>query len=323
MARYLLFFTLLTAIGLATVHLAAGVREERARSLYPAKGKLIDIEGVEIHAEIRGDGPDLVLLHGASGNTRDFTFSLADSLAERYRVIMMDRPGLGWSDRADGYGGAWNTAGESPRAQARLLKSAADQLGVSKPLVLGHSFGGAVAMAWALEYPDDTAGLVMLAAVSHPWPGELDWLYPVNASAIGGALFVPLQTAFVPGSYVDKVVDSIFEPQSAPDGYTDHVGAGLTLRRSALRANARQVNGLRPHVVEMSEEYPSLSIPIEIVHGDADTIVPLTVHSQPLADRVTSATLTVLPGVGHMPHHADPKAVMDAIDRAAQRAGLR
>jgi pimeloyl-ACP methyl ester carboxylesterase len=108
-----------------------------------------------------------------------------------------------------------------------------------------------------------------------------------------------------------------------PEGYADHVGIDLTLRTATIRANSRQVNGLKPHVAAMAARYPGLSVPIEIVHGDRDTIVPLEVHSRVLADAAPTARLTVLPGVGHMPHHADPKATIAAIDRAASRAGLR
>ena len=112
----------------------------------------------------------------------------------------------------------------------------------------------------------------------------------------------------------------IFAPQTAPDGYIDYVGTGLTLRRASLRANARQVNTLRPHVVEMSKRYPTLDLPVELVHGDTDDTVPLDIHSQPLSALLPDANLTVLPGIGHMPHHVAPEAVTAAIDRAARRA---
>jgi pimeloyl-ACP methyl ester carboxylesterase len=178
-------------------------------------------------------------------------------------------------------------------------------------------------MAWALAQPEETAAVVMLGAVSNPWPGELGWTYTVNGSTLGGALLVPVLSAFVPQSYVDSSVESIFAPQPAPEGYAAHVGAGLVLRPESLRANAQQVNSLRPHVVKMSKRYESLPMPFEIVHGDADTIVPLSVHSEPLSRQVPGAALTVLPGIGHMPQHVAPDAVVDAIDRAAVRAGLR
>ncbi len=90
-----------------------------------------------------------------------------------------------------------------------------------------------------------------------------------------------------------------------------------------MRANARQVNWLRPHVVDMSAQYGDISVPVEVVHGDADTIVPLNVHSAKLPDQIAGANVTVLRGVGHMPHHTNADDVIAAIDRAASRAGLR
>jgi len=109
-----------------------------------------------------------------------------------------------------------------------------------------------------------------------------------------------------------------------PDGYIDHIGAPLTIRPDSFRANARQVNTLRPHIVDMAPRYAAeLTVPLEIIHGDTDITVPLEIHSIPLAQQVPHANLTVLEGVGHMPHHTDPQAVEDAIDRIAAQAGLR
>ena len=156
-----------------------------------------------------------------------------------------------------------------------------------------------------------------------PWPGALDASYRINASPLGSAFVVPALTAFVPLSYARTVLAGIFEPQAMPDGYSDGFGLPMALRRSVLRANARQVNRLRPFVVDMSAAYPTLTMPVELLHGTADTIVPLQIHSGPLSRLLPDARLTVLEGVGHMPHHADPDAVTAAIDRAAHRAGLR
>lgn len=323
MGSRLLFFALLVIVAVASVQIGAGVRELRARAQYSADGKFVDVDGVKIHYEMFGDGPDVVLVHGASGNTRDFTFGLVDLLKDDYRVTVFDRPGMGHSKQPDEYGGVFSRAGEAPALMAKILKNGADQIGVKKPIVVGHSLGGALAMAWALEFHDETSGIVMLAGVSHPWPGDLHWQYPVNAHPAGSALVVPLLSAFAPKAYIDSIVASIFEPQPAPDGYIDHVGTNLSLRRSALRANARQVNGLRPHIVEMSKDYPQISLPIEALHGDADTIVPMEIHSIPLSERVKSVNLTILKGVGHMPHHTNPQDTVDAINRVATRAGLR
>lgn len=301
----------------------ADLREAEAEARNGPVGKIFEIDGTPVHAFTTGSGPDIVLLHGASGNLRDFTFDLVDRLKDDYRVTAFDRPGLGWTGRLPGYGGIGSTRGETPREQARFLQRAADRIGLRRPLVLGHSYGGAVALGWALERPDETAGLVLLAGVSHPWPGRLDTLYKVNSSVLGGSVVVPLITAFAGDERVENAVQGIFAPQPVPPGYQRHVGAGLSLRRESLRANAQQVNGLRAAVVEMSAQYRTLTMPAELLHGTADTIVGLSIHSAKLAADMPGARLTPMQGVGHMPHHADPEAVVAAIHRAARRAGLR
>ncbi|WP_386626633.1 alpha/beta fold hydrolase [Sulfitobacter geojensis] len=323
MRRGVIVLTILIAASIAVVQWRAGASEAQAETTSPPVGQVLDVDGVPVHALVMGQGPDLVMLHGASGNLKDFTMGFADRLTDRYRVILLDRPGLGWTGRPKGHGGAWNNNEESPREQAALLQKAADQLGVQNPIVLGHSFGGIVALAWGLGRPDDTAALVLVSAVSEPWPGELGWTYGVFGSKLGGALIVPLITAFVPQRFVSDSITSIFAPQEAPAGYADHISTGLTLRRESTRANAQQVNASRPHVVEMQKNYGSLRMPIEAVHGDADTIVPLSVHAEVLMGDVPNGKLTVLAGEGHMPQHTAPDAVEAAIDRAATRAGLR
>jgi pimeloyl-ACP methyl ester carboxylesterase len=95
------------------------------------------------------------------------------------------------------------------------------------------------------------------------------------------------------------------------------------MRRHSLRANGRQVWGLKPYVTRMAEEYPKLNLPVEILHGTADTTVPADIHAIPLSRLLPDAQLTLLPDVAHMPHHTNPEAVIDAIHRAATRAGLR
>ncbi len=326
--RLALILTLATFAGLSgcgvIVDVRADKREAAAEAAFPPEGQFVEVDGRRVHAVVRGSGPDLVLIHGASGSTRDFTFAFMDRLADRYRVIALDRPGMGWSDRAsDAYGGALNTAAEPPAEQAILLQAAAARLGADRPIVLGHSYGGAVALAWALERPDALSGLVVLAGASNPWPGGLGPLYGINSSQLGAATVVPLLAAFAPLSRADQVIAGIFAPQPAPEGYAGHVGVGLSLRRETLRANARQVNSLYPHIVAMSARYGSIAVPTEIVHGTEDEIVPLRIHSEPLAQQIPGARLTRLDGIGHMPHHAAPDDVEAAIDRIAARAGLR
>lgn len=285
----------------------------RRAPLPPPSGRLLPIRGGHVHAHVDGTGPDLVMIHGAGGNLRDFTYDLVGRLAPRYRVIAFDRPGLGHSTPQ-------HSGGESPVEQAAVLAEAAAMLEVKNALLLGHSYGGAVAMAWALNHPANVAGVVSLAGALMPWKGGLGLWYTVGSTRIGGAVLVPLVSALAPRRLVGPVLETIFAPQQPPPGYAAHLGIELTLRSANLRSNVRQVNGLKPHLKAMAPRYPGLNVPIEIVHGAADTIVPIEVHSRPFAAQVPMARLTELPGVGHMPHHARPEAVVAAIDRAAARA---
>lgn len=289
---------------------------------YPPEGRLVEVDGRRVHALSRGVGPDLVLIHGASGSTRDMSFRFMERLAASYRVTAFDRPGLGYTDVAQGLDTVFRRRGESPREQADVLRRAARTLGIRRPIVMGHSYGGAVALAWALGDPQGTAAVVDVSGVAMPWPGRLDILYRLNGSSFGGATLPPLISAFAPPRAVQTALSAIFAPDPVPDGYAEHFGIGITLRRASIRANARQIGGLRPEIVEMSRQYASLAMPVEIVHGEADVIVPPSIHSLPLSRLAPAARLTMLPGVGHMPHHAVPQQVVAAIDRARDRSGL-
>ncbi|QYK40017.1 MAG: alpha/beta hydrolase [Paracoccaceae bacterium] len=287
----------------------AAEREREAETAYPPTGRLIDVAGRKVHAQTEGQGPDVVLIHGASGNLRDFTFSFMRRLTGRYRVTAFDRPGLGWSDDL-------GEAGLSPVAQADHLRAAAAVLGLRRPVVLGHSYGGAVAMAWALRDPS-VRGVVALSGATMPWPGGLGPWYAITSSAIGGATVVPLISAYASLERAEGAVAGIFAPAPVPPGYVAHVGAGLTLRRDTLRANARQVNALKPYLQAMSGNYARLTVPVEIVHGTADTIVPHRTHAEPLAALLPAARLTLIEGAGHMPHHSHPETVVAALRRLA------
>ena len=306
---------LFSMLFIALVQITASVREKHAVRDFPPEGQILDVNGTQVHAVVTGDGPDLVLIHGASGNTRDMTFSLAPRLAERYRVIVFDRPGLGYTDRL-------NTTGATLVQQATLLRAAAQQLGADRPVIMGQSYGGAVALAWAAQYPDDVAALIPVAAASNPWDTGLGWFYDVTSSGWGQALVVPPLTAFVPQWVVKSSVEAVFAPQEAPKGYSDSIGAPLTLRRVSLRANADQRANLLGEIKALVPLYGQITAPTEILHGTADTTVGLEIHSEKLVRQVNGANLTRLPGIGHMVQHVAEDDVIAAIDRAAKRAGL-
>ena len=313
----------LTLAGLTVYR--ARIREARYAARFPPIGQIMMIEGKRLHLWQMGSGPDLVMIHGSSANLREFTEGLAASLSSRFRVTLVDRPGLGWSE----------DAGDDPAEQARRIRLACASVGVTQPLVLGHSYGGAVALAWGLQA--QVAGLLLLSGVAMPWPGGLGAWYAMTATAPGRALAVPLVTAFVPQRRIEAAIAEVFAPQDCIYGYASPPSGGekptrryahtaavaLGLRRKVLAANARQVNSLLGFVQKMTPHYDTITAPVEIVHGDSDTIVPHHIHAVPVAQILPAARLTLLPGAGHMPHHTHADDVIAAVFRLAARAGLR
>ncbi|SHI63379.1 Pimeloyl-ACP methyl ester carboxylesterase [Ruegeria lacuscaerulensis ITI-1157] len=291
-------------------------REARAESDFPPEGEILDIDGTAVHAVVMGRGPDVVLIHGSSGNTRDMTFALAPILAKSFRVIVFDRPGLGYSQ-------SFNPDGETIVEQADILQRAAARLGADQPIVAGHSYGGAVSLAWAVTRPENISGLVLIAPASVPWETPLDSFNRVSSTSLGNALILPLITAFIPDWYVETALENVFSPQKAPEGYARHFGPSLTLRRASMHANAKQRANLLGEITRLEPRYPEISVPTEIVHGTADTTVGLEWHSHRLVDRIPEAELIELDGIGHMPQVVAAPEVAAAIERAAQRAGLR
>ena len=307
---------ILLALILSGIYVATRIKAKKAVQKFPMIGQVVNIRGINSHVKVMGSGPDLVMIHGSSGNMRDFTTSIAPKLAKKYRIILIDRPGLGQSDGFD-------KGGEKLRDQALLLRDVAHHFGAKKPMVLGHSFGGAVALAWALNAPDDVSALILLSSPSHPWPAGLSTYYKITSAPVLGPFASLLISAFAPKRAIHRNLSETFQPQAVPMGYREKLGIELYLRPSTLLANARQRRILKQQICEMVPIYPQITTPIEILHGTADDIVSLGLHAKALARDIPTSNLKELKGIGHMPHHWAQDEVRGAIERAAMRAGLR
>ena len=193
---------------------------------------------------------------------------MAGRLQSEYTVLAFDRPGHGYTN-------ILHDNGESPEEQAHLLHSAALQLGVEHAVLAGYSFGGAVALRWALDFPEMADGVLLMSAVSNPWVTPPSYLYDLASGSVTGPVFAATVSAFAPKSLVLDTLGSVFSPQEPPEGYLDYIGAGLTMRKSTLRANGKQVAGLLPHIKEQSARYGELTLPVEILHGAQDRKRPV------------------------------------------------
>ncbi len=318
LAKIAIGLALLTLITASAIAVKLRMAERAGVAAYPPTGKVHEIAGSQVHVITEGTGPDLLLIHGAGGNTREFTFSLLGKLRDRYRVTIVDRPGHGHSTRLAGRA----ASGESLSEQADLIAQILTLQGVSDTLVLGQSYGGGVALNLALRHSTRVRGLIMVAAVSNPWEGDLGRWYRLNDTWIGQNIITPLIAAFATDARARETVAGIFAPDPVPDGYLDHIGVPLSVRPMQLRATAQQVNRLLGDLKEQMPRYGEIDIPVEIIHGTADMTVPLPTHAEPLSRQIKGSTLTRLVGLGHMPHHSAQADVIAAIDRTAQRAGF-
>ena len=280
---------------------------------HPPSGRFVDVDGGRLHIVEMGaaDAPPVLLLHGASGNLADMHFALGERLAQRYRVILVDRPGHGWSDRPGG------AADALPSAQAALIHQALVKLGIKNPIVVGHSWSGALATAYALAYPDKVRGLVLLAPVTHPWPGGIGWINDVVALPVIGPLIA--RTLILPTGYflLTPGVAAVFSPDTRPPHYGARTGVAMLLRPREFIANAQDLSVLKEFVRTQAPRYGEIKMPVAIIAGDKDTVVYTDVHSRAIAKQAPQATLTVLPGVGHMVQYVAAERINQAVDEIA------
>jgi pimeloyl-ACP methyl ester carboxylesterase len=282
---------------------------------YPPAGRFVEVTGGRLHVLERGqpDAPVVVLLHGASGNLQDVDAALGTLLATRYRVIMIDRPGHGWSDRPGGDDDA------SPARQAALIAQALEKLGVARAILVGVSWSGALATNYALTFQERVTGLVLLAPVSHRWPGGIAWNYRLASMPVLGPLFVRTALMLLAYPMLDRLVGAAFAPQAMPDGYPARAALALALRPGEFLANARDVANLKANVTLQAHRYGEIRVPVVILAGDRDTTVSPDIHSKALAAAIPNAKLIILPGVGHIIHHAKAELVIGEIDAIAAR----
>jgi pimeloyl-ACP methyl ester carboxylesterase len=291
-----------TAVGVWLIeraHRPAGV-------FVPVSGGRLHV--VELGPPQGGHDPPVVLLHGASGNLEDQRLILGNRLAATRRVILIDRPGHGFSDRPGG------AADASPGRQAFLVAEAIAGLGVARAIIVGHSWSGALAAAYALNYPDRVAGLMLLAPVTHPWPGGISWYNDIAALPVIAQLFARTIVLPLGLCLIGRAVAQVFAPQAAPKRYIRRAASLLVLRPAEFVANAQDLAALKGFVAEQVPRYRAIAAPTVVITGDRDRTVSPKIHARAVAALIPNAKLVELAGVGHMLPHVAPAAIIAAID---------
>jgi pimeloyl-ACP methyl ester carboxylesterase len=285
---------------------------------HPAQGRIIEVEGARLHVIELGPrdaaGPPIVMLHGASSNLEAMRHPLGERLAEHHRVILIDRPGHGWSTRA-------RNEDSTPAVQGRMIEQALQQLGIGSAIFVVHSWSGALGARFALDYPQAVAGLVMLAPVTHPWPGGVGWYNKLVTTPVIGPLLAHTITLPLGTFLSEPGAREVFLPQMMPDGYVKDTATALLLRPREFLDNARDLVTLKAAVAEQAPRYAAITAQVVVISGDVDKTVSTNIHSRPFAAAVPNAKLIVLAGVGHMVQNAAPDLVIAEIEALIGKFG--
>jgi pimeloyl-ACP methyl ester carboxylesterase len=237
---------------------------------------------------------------------------LGDLLAERHRVILIDRPGHGWSTRA-------RRQDSTPEVQARMIDEALHRLGVDRAVFVVHSWSGALGARLALDHPHRVAGLVMLAPVTHPWRGGVGRYNELVATPVIGPLLA--YTITMPLGYflATPGARNVFLPQMMPDGFVRDSATPLLLRPREFIANAYDLVTLKQSVAAQVTRYGEITAPTVIIAGEADKTVSTAIHARPFAATVRGTKLVALPDLGHMVQNSVPDLVETEIEALMER----
>lgn len=280
----------------------------------PPRGRFIDIDGARIHYLDQGAGPTLLLVHGLAGQMHNFTHSLLGKLKPNFRVVILDRPGSGYSTRA-------SEASATVGAQARLISGLCRALGLERPLVVGHSLGGAIALALALNHPEQVAGLALLAPVTHQpehVPPPFDGLVigsPLLRRLIAWTLATPLSIA-----NGRRALTVLFGPQPVAGDFAMSGGGLLNLRPASFIGASGDLMASRGDLGAMPARYKNLTVPVGILYGTGDRVLDPALHGKGLAAKMTGADLELIEGGGHMILIASADRAAAFIARMARRA---
>jgi pimeloyl-ACP methyl ester carboxylesterase len=271
-------------------------------------GEYVEIDGASIRYVEEGSGPAVLLIHGASSNAEDMRVALSGHL-DGYRAIYIDRPGLGWSERPDG---RW-----TPEREAALIRALMTELEIEDPVVVGHSWGGAITMRLAIDHGDALTGLVLIAPALRSDVGEAAWYNRASRIPLVGPLITRVFVPILGPRQIGSGLETTFSPQSVPEGYAETVRINRLFNPSVFKANAADMAPVNEHLAAQEGRYDEIALPTVILAGPNDEVVYTHMHSGRVAPTMPNARLVTDADWGHMLHHYAPDQVRAAIDAVA------
>jgi pimeloyl-ACP methyl ester carboxylesterase len=232
-----------------------------------------------------------------------------DLLARNYHALAFDLPGHGLSKMPRHSTG-------TIQEQAVILHQALTALGVKDPILVGHSWGGAIALAYALLYPHDISALVLLAPAAYSdhrdeVPADFLLRLPLISD-----LCITMLKPILGRRLLKKSLKNAFSPDPVPDNYLKFA-ATVWLERKHLKAFIKNDEMVDSSLRELSPRYQTIHAPVIIVTGDSDLLVSPQQNAFNLHKAIANSELVVIPHAGHQIPETHPEAVLRAVDMAA------
>jgi pimeloyl-ACP methyl ester carboxylesterase len=291
---------------------APSLRPESERS--QSTSKYVTVDGTRLHFVIRGAGRPVVLIHGNPGSGQDWT-RLFGPLAADHRAIAFDRPGHGLSQRP-------KQGDTTVEVQARLLHDALKQLHVERPIIVGHSWGGALALVYAINYPQEVAGVVLVAPAVYESQDATSLLTQLPAVPVIGDAVNSVFTPLFGASLVRSELKKAFSPDPVPKNYLRSVLFEWT-RPKKVKAYSQDDASLNDSLKKFSPRYPEISVPVSIIAGDSDLCVSEKDNAERLHQALPKSHLVVLPKTGHQIPFTRSQAVVDEIERVQKLSRVK
>ena len=267
--------------------------------------------GRSLHLAQKGEGADLVLIHGALTTSHDWLASpVAERLAETARVTVIDRPGHGHSRRPRFEG--------TPRDQAAQIAAGLDQIGIARCVVVGHSFGAIVALALAEGHAALVDNLVLIAPIAFPEVRSLEHsMLTPRALPLVGPFFARLaEMSGIDRKAAPLLHKMMFHPSEIPAHWQRSYPFDLTLSAEALVFEGEDSAAMLPGSAAGTIAMAAIRTPVRIVTGTQDKVVEDERQAKLLGRLLADGRITEIEGGGHMLHHSHPEAVLSVIREA-------